>query len=159
MDHRFGVHADGLVDHQQFAGRYLLPQNLEQLVGKFHIVDAVAAVPGEINGREVCVVFAQCVDHLVTLGTQTIVIDQLLEAAPYGDVMDRAGHGQGVQPQLRLHPVVPRQDGTVERCVVAQDGCVAEVDGLEEGCDQRLGYPLGRAVVLLDPHHDRLEHG
>ena len=127
FDHWVGVHPQRLINHQQLAGWETHLEFVEQLLGHVHIVLAVLAVLSEVSLSEVSLALTQCSHHLVALLAQTVVRRQLGKRSTHSDVVQWAGHAQGVQPQPWLDAEVPRQDGPIERCVVAQDGPLAVV--------------------------------
>ena len=157
LHHWLGVHPDGRVDDAHLVGREPLLQLLEQGVGQVDVVGAVLHVGCEFSRGEVLTAFAHSVDDFLALLPQFILNSQCLEAAAHSGGVLRPGHRQGVEPQLGLDTELPREDGTIEDGVVAEDGLVAVVQRLEEPAHVVTTVGIDGPIVHLDAHTDHLE--
>ena len=107
-------------------------------------------------GREVQPVLAQCVDHLVALLADAVVLHQRGEAMPCLVTQQRTGHAQGVGDGFGVDAEPPTQDGSIEQRIVRDEHRVVPRELLKPVFDFLVGArePFGRCVVHLDGYPD-----
>ena len=143
LEHWVGEHPQHKVlDEQLFRG-VVLSQHVVQVPRQLHVIFAVLTVLSQIGLREVLTAFAQRSNDFLTFLTKCKLLGQFLERTAHSLTRDRSRHAQCVEVVLGDDAVAKRQDGPVERCVVAQQVAVLEVQ-----CGQLHGDVV---VAATDP--------
>ena len=158
FQHRLNEHAQCQVDQLQFLFREPgFHVHREDFVRQLHVVDAVRSVPCQLRIVEVRVAFADGVQHFLTLDPDPHAFGLRLEAVCLVVRVKGTRHAQCISPHLRVHPVVPVENGAIEGRVLAHHHRIRPVEGLDECLALKLRHPLGGAVIDLDGKTNQLE--